>query len=62
VYKCTSAWVSDVLHETVEQKEAARLIEVAAAEIQGSGADPTVRTLDHLVWRKQSKRSLTSTG
>jgi len=55
-------WVSEVLGETVGQKEAARLIEVAAAEIQGQGADPSVRTLDHLVWRKQSKRSLTATG
>lgn len=55
-------WVSEVLGETVGQKEAARLIEVAAAEIQGQGDDPSVRTLDHLVWRKQSKRSLTAAG
>ena len=55
-------WVSKVLGEKVGQKEAARLIEVAAAEIQGQGADPSVRTLDHLVWREQSKRSLTTGG
>ena len=55
-------WVSEVLGETVGQKEAARLIEVAAAEIQGPGADPSVRSLDHLVWRKQSGRSLTASG
>jgi hypothetical protein len=55
-------WVSAVLDEPVGQKEAARLIEVAAAEIQGDGADPSVRTLDHLVWRKQSGRPLAAAG
>jgi hypothetical protein len=55
-------WVSEVLDETVEQKEAARLIEVAASEIQGQGVDPSVRTLDHLIWRQQSKRPLTAAG
>lgn len=55
-------WVSEVVGEAVGQKEAARLIEVAAAELQGQGADPSVRTLDHLVWRKQSKRPLTAAG
>ena len=56
-------WVSKVLDDTVvTQKEAARLIEVAAAEFQGPGDDPSVRTLDHLVWRKQSGRSLTASG
>lgn len=55
-------WVSEVVGSAVGQKAAARLIETAAAEIKGEGAGPSVRTLDHLVWRKQSKRPLTAAG
>ena len=55
-------WVSQLVGSPVGQKEAARLIEAAAAEIQGEGAHPSVRTLDHLVWREQSGRPLTAAG
>ena len=37
-------------------------VENAVAELQKDGGTHSVRTIDHLVWREQSDRPLTSTS
>lgn len=51
-------WVSRIVDDRVSQAQAATLIETATAELQQRGLDVSVRTVDHLVWRKQTGRSI----
>jgi hypothetical protein len=53
-----TGWVGCVLGRSAGQNESARLIESAALKLKREGEEASVRTIDHLVWRKQSGRAI----